>query len=192
MAELMDDSRTIDVALSTPRPSSCMAPDGIGYGDIDGDGFVTAADADYLAKHVAGIAGYPLSAAQAIRADVNGDGKVDARDVAWIAKFVNHVSGYDVFPVCAATGPAKGQLVDMDFPESAVKGKTFDVDASVKNIGESSGTFRVDMYINNKRQHSHLPFVLAPGETSTDKIDAKNTPSEGLTMTLRVECVRIT
>ena len=83
------------------RLPPCFAPDGLGYGDIDGDGYVTQADAEYIAKHVIGISGYPLSDAQFIRADVDGDGEVTQTDALLIAKYASYVAGYDIFPVCS-------------------------------------------------------------------------------------------
>ena len=90
------------VALRLPP---CTAPDGIGYGDIDGDGFVTMSDAEYVQKCIAGLSGYTLTDAQKIRADVNGDGSVTLQDALLIAKFATYGADNVKFPVCVSCNP---------------------------------------------------------------------------------------
>ena len=62
-------------------------------GDVNGDGVVDIADANYLAKAVIGIAGYEdLDNAAA---DVDGSDNVDMADAAYLAKYVIGITGYE-------------------------------------------------------------------------------------------------
>lgn len=66
------------------------------YGDIDGDGFVTSADADLAVKYYTGLVS--LTPEQLARADVNGDGRVTPADAMLISQYVNGL--INTFPVC--------------------------------------------------------------------------------------------
>ncbi len=55
-------------------------------GDVNGDGVVDIADANYLAKNVIGISGYETIDAAA--ADVDDSGNVDMADVAYLTRYV--------------------------------------------------------------------------------------------------------
>jgi hypothetical protein len=67
---------------------------GVLVGDVNGDGLVNAIDTAYLARYLAGWAGYPLSSTEA--ADVNGDGAVNAIDTAYLAR---HLAGWAGYPL---------------------------------------------------------------------------------------------
>lgn len=77
------------------------------YGDVDGDGYVTAADAQLVADYVIGL--IELTADQLHRADVNGDGQVNGVDALAISQYVEGV--IDTFPVCVA--PVYAASVDI-------------------------------------------------------------------------------
>ena len=62
------------------------------YGDVNGDGEVDIADANYLAKHILGVVGY--EDADEAAADVDGSGNVDMADVMYLTK---HVIGLEEF-----------------------------------------------------------------------------------------------
>lgn len=61
-------------------------------GDVNFDGCVNIADADYIAEYVAqshGDNGPKLTEFQQLAGDVNNDGKVDIRDAAEIARYLD-------------------------------------------------------------------------------------------------------
>ena len=93
-------SDTKSITLVESRLPPCNAPDGIGYGDIDGDGYVTEDDATMVENYAIGKSGSELTDAQIIRADVDGDGEVTITDAILIGKYATYVEGYDTFPVC--------------------------------------------------------------------------------------------
>lgn len=74
------------------------------YGDIDRDGYVTADDALYVARHSLAEDFYPMTPEQKIKADVDGDGKVTYSDAELISKYVDGTS--DTFPICETLEPA--------------------------------------------------------------------------------------
>ncbi|MDW8803039.1 dockerin type I repeat-containing protein [Clostridium sp. A1-XYC3] len=60
------------------------------YGDVDGDGKITSADANLINKYVLGRTSVITSEAKLIAADVNGDGKITSQDA---TEILNYVSG---------------------------------------------------------------------------------------------------
>lgn len=73
----------------TPQP-------GLNYGDIDGDGKISAYDASLtLSEYAALSAGRAstLTAEQRILADVDGDGKIGANDAGLILTFYSYLAG---------------------------------------------------------------------------------------------------
>ena len=80
------------------RLPPCLAPDGLGYGDVDGDGYVTDADANLVSDYTVGNA--TLTSEQLIRADVNGDGNVTITDSMLIGRYAAGLIG--TFSVCPA------------------------------------------------------------------------------------------
>jgi hypothetical protein len=65
------------------------------YGDISGNGTVSAYDAAFALQHAAGL--YTLLPEQLIPGDVDGDGDVDAYDAALILQYIVEI--IDCFPV---------------------------------------------------------------------------------------------
>ena len=66
------------------------------YGDVDGDGYVTDADAQMVLEYV--VDSIDLTPEQLERADVNNDSVVDSSDAALILQYVE--GRIDTFPVC--------------------------------------------------------------------------------------------
>ena len=89
------------------------------YGDVDGDGEITQADADIVMQVGGGI--ITLTNIQKIAADVNGNGKVNTSDAQLIAQYAN--GGIDKFPV-AESGSGSGGTEQ----EPAVEMITFTID----------------------------------------------------------------
>lgn len=80
-----------------PRPAPCLAlGQQLGLGDVNGDGFVTYADAVLIGQHLAGIQP-PLTDAQIARANVTGR-TLGADDELFIAQYA--VGMRDTFPNC--------------------------------------------------------------------------------------------
>jgi hypothetical protein len=61
-------------------------------GDVTADRTVDTADSEYIAKGIAGIAGYELKEGAS---EVNGDGIVDAYDCVYLARYAAGISGYE-------------------------------------------------------------------------------------------------
>ena len=69
------------------------------YGDIDGDGYVSAVDYAMLSAHVAQIEGY-----EAVQnADLNADGAVDAKDRLILAGYLERLAGFEQLPAAIST-----------------------------------------------------------------------------------------
>ena len=81
-----------------PSPPCKPLGDVYGYGDITGDGNVSATDSMFIAQYLEGTR--TLTPAQLIRADVNGDGKVNTLDQTLITDYA--VGAITTFPVCTA------------------------------------------------------------------------------------------
>ena len=81
------------------RRPPCVGPYG-GYGDVDGDGWVTDEDTKLVTKEVVErLNGRVYLSPEALaRADVNGDGKITVADALLISKYVSGLD--DTFPVC--------------------------------------------------------------------------------------------
>jgi hypothetical protein len=61
-------------------------------GDVTADRIVDTVDSEYIAKGIAGIAGYELKEGAS---EVNGDGIVDAYDCVYLARYAAGISGYE-------------------------------------------------------------------------------------------------
>jgi hypothetical protein len=68
---------------------STTLPNGIMYGDIDQDGYITADDKTKLSNHLAQITGEILNGDELALADVNGDGSVDVKDLRDVAFMIS-------------------------------------------------------------------------------------------------------
>lgn len=87
---------------------------------------------------------------------------------------------------------AKGHIVDLTYPVSVGHGAVCDIDAAIKNIGELSGVFKMQMFINEVLKATSPTFTLAGGETSADKINSFTAPSAGDSMDVIIKCIRST
>lgn len=89
--------------LGTSRPQGAgydigayeYVPSALAYGDVSGNGTITADDASMAARYAVGL--ITLTAEQIIAADVSGNGAVSATDASWIAR--KAVDPTVVFPV---------------------------------------------------------------------------------------------
>lgn len=87
--------------------------------------------------------------------------------------------------------PAKGSIVELTYPVSVIYGATVDINAATKNIGELTGIFKMQLFIDEALKTTSPVFTLAGGETSTDKIDPFTAPATGESMAIGIKCVRI-
>ena len=94
-------------------------------------------------------------------------------------------------PPAAPAALAKGQIVGFTKPATVAKGASFDITAMTKNTGGSSGTFKMQLYINGALKATSPNFTLAAGATSSDKIPAATAPTSGTSMTYDIKCIRI-
>lgn len=89
------------------RQAPCGNIGGYGYGDIDGDGFVTLMDYDVAKSILMGF--YSPKEEEFKRADVNGDGKVDGIDVDLIKNYAHE--NIHTFPVCTTKSTQDNALL---------------------------------------------------------------------------------
>ena len=187
MAENPDDERHGTIALTDRRAPPCFVngdPEQ-GYGDVDGDGYVTDADAQLIAEYTIDTA--TLTPAQLIRADVRGTGVVDSSDMLVIQQYVAGL--IDTFPVCIV--PAEGELVEVDIPASVPHGASYDVTAKAHNKGGSTGTFEIRWYTDTVLRSTSGTFTLAADATSEDKVLPATAPTTGASMTYNLRLIRI-
>lgn len=85
-----------------------------------------------------------------------------------------------------------GEIVNMNYPATVQHGAEFDIDAAVTNVGEGTGTFVMEWYIDGSLQSRSGEFELAAEATSADKIPAAIAPTSGAAMSIVIKCIRIT
>jgi len=78
----------------------------------------------------------------------------------------------------------------LDHPVSVDHGAMCDINAAIKNIGELSGAFKMQLFIDAVLKATSPQFTLAGGATSTDKIDPFEAPSSGESMGIIIKCIR--
>jgi hypothetical protein len=113
------------------------------------------------------------------------------------------IDDIESFTITLTPKPAKGEIVNLNYPSSVEQGATFDVDASTKqgatfdvdastkNVGTGSGLFKMQLFINGTWAATSSQFTLAAGSTSSDKIPAKIAPASGTSMSIEVKCIRV-
>ncbi len=84
--------------LRRTPPTPCLVT---GAGDVNGDGYVTAADAELVIQHILGA--ITLTPAQIVKADVSGNGVISIGDVSGINAYINGI--ITTFPACTAATP---------------------------------------------------------------------------------------
>ena len=94
----------------------------------------------------------------------------------------------DDFTIITAT--PKGRIVSLNYPLSVQHGATVDIDAAIKNIGELSGLFKMQLWRDGVLKATSPQFILASGETSTDKINPFTAPTSGAKMAMAIKCIR--
>jgi hypothetical protein len=179
---------------------TCKPPGQIrDYGDVTGNGSITMTDLTNVANHINGTV--PLTGDKFIRADVDGDGVVTQNDLELIGAYISDPN--TVFPVCAAAGgdvvddtlafsvsaiaaPAKGRIDSIDAPPSAAHNEYITVRSTIRNVGTSTGTFKIRVAGVESTTRS-----ITTGSTYTFAIQVQM-PSTGTSATFTLECVRIT
>ena len=94
------DGRVISfVVCPHPVPAipPCLAPDGIGYGDLNGDGVIDEADVAILKALFGPVA--PSNPVH-VRADLDGDGVITRFDQAYLGYYIAGI--IESFPVCGS------------------------------------------------------------------------------------------
>jgi hypothetical protein len=93
--------------------------------------------------------------------------------------------------------PAKGTIVSIDAPASVVVGSTVSVTCTIKNIGGSTGRFRIDLFrLDDDGDHiSHGSIgstTLEVGRSYTPTATRFQVPFSGTSAKYEVRCVRLT
>ena len=86
--------------------------------------------------------------------------------------------------------PAEGRIVNLNYPVSVGHGAVCDVNSAIKNIGELSGLFKMQIFINGVLKATSPMFTLAGGKTSIDKIAPFTAPTAGESMAIIIKCIR--
>jgi len=93
--------------------------------------------------------------------------------------------------------PAKGTIVNIDAPATLPHGAKLGVKCTIKNVGGSSGRFRVDLFrLDDDGDHvSHGSMgsrTLSVGESYTTPADTSQAPFSGTSARYEIRCVRLT
>lgn len=88
------------------------------------------------------------------------------------------------------TEASEGSIVSLNYPLTVQHGATVDIDAAIKNIGELSGLFKMQLWRDGVLKATSPQFILASGETSTDKINPFTAPASGASMAMAIKCIR--
>ncbi len=115
---------------------------GFPYGDITGNGEVTAYDASFVFKHALGLDS--LNEQQQKIADVSGDALITEFDVSLILQFV--VGIIDLFPVEQSAGPSFAASGSMAINDIAIsETERFSLPVMISDVeGVFSGSFEVE------------------------------------------------
>lgn len=92
----------------------------------------------------------------------------------------------------AVEAPAKGIIVNLDYPAEAKHGETVDINAATENIGGLPGMYKMQIWRDGVLVATSILFTLSGGETSIDRIDPFAAPASGEAMTIDIKCIRIT
>ena len=99
--------------------------------------------------------------------------------------------------VLAGGALAKGTIVSVDAPSSVLLGSTISVRCTIKNIGGSTGRFRIDLYrLDDDGDHvSHGAMgsaTLEAGRSYTPTATRFQVPFSGTSAKYEIRCVRLT
>lgn len=136
------------VVLLLLQTGLLSAADTVLIGDVDGDGVITADDANCITRHLAGYA--PLDAAERSRADFDGDGVITNTDAALI---MNAIFYTDDHP---ENDRSVSMIVTADLAGTAWGADTLDsrVNCSALNIAT---------YVSRERERDPGVFLLDAG-----------------------------
>lgn len=88
------------------------------------------------------------------------------------------------------TEAPQGRIVSLNYPLTVQHGATVDINAAIKNIGELSGLFKMQLWRDGVLKATSPQFILAGGETSADKINPFTAPTTGEKMAMAIKCIR--
>lgn len=95
-------------------------------------------------------------------------------------------------PGCyTSSTPAKGELVDYNYPTSARNGEVIDIQFKVRNTGGAAGVFRVYLYEGVVRKGETNVFSTAAGATSNELTIDTMTPASGTSVTYKLLLSRL-
>lgn len=102
------------------------------------------------------------------------------------------VDDIEMFTVTlSSVTPAEGRIVNLTYPERVEYEELIDINASIQNIGEQSGRFKMEIYRDGVLLEASPTFTLAGGETSADKIYPFRAPTSGTGIDIEIKCIRL-
>ena len=110
----------------------------------------------------------------------------EGQEICYMQKHLTVIEGSS-----PALDPARGQIEITTVPSSVEHRALFDIDTKIRNTGGSTGTFRVQMFMNGVIQRQSSQFSLAAGAVSGFKSLQATAPTSGTSMTYDIKCIRI-
>lgn len=124
---------------------------------------------------------------QAIRDYDDGRINLEQRDA------VQHAWDNDTqLPAGGATpSAAKGEIVYPTYPTSARRNATVRITCKVRNVGDRTGTFLIELSGGGSTMRTSR-FSVSANATSPAKVFSRRTPGLGTSVTYTLTCIRIT
>lgn len=99
---------------------------------------------------------------------------------------------HTLLPAYPAPAVAKGSIVNVNYPTTATNGASISIRAAVKNTGDASGLFKLQIYKGTSRIAQSSLHTVAAGSTGTTHSMSVNLPSTGTAVSYTIKCIRVT
>lgn len=99
---------------------------------------------------------------------------------------------HTLLPAYATPAAAEGSIVNFNYPSSAERGERVAIRAAIKNVGDETGTFKLQLYRGSSRVAQSAQFTVAANRTSSSKTLYTTTPGSGTSQSYQLKCVRLT
>jgi len=94
--------------------------------------------------------------------------------------------------VISKVSAAHGQIVNFSYPSSAKQNTTIYIRAAVRNVGGSSGRFKLQVFEGYTRRAQSTTFTVNAGQTSPTRAVSVRTSASSATAEYTLKCVRVT